>query len=157
MHAHAQPPRFADLSLCHACGFADPFYMISVKQLSSPEVMVIKNRGMQNLAQWWVHFQEDIFLDVVEEGSFRFPTLQTSNRFYTVTFKDNRHRHYEVPHPPHPSTDDYRTHRHTTHTHTHAYNMLPARRWPCALSSLKHCLHKGKTLLRCSLHHPKGR
>ncbi len=73
-----------------------PFHLVTVKSLSNPERTYIKKRALSKLTDWWVFFQDDIFLDVTEENGFRFPSLTPSETFYTITFSDHKHRLFEV-------------------------------------------------------------
>lgn len=84
-----------------------PFYQLTVCNLADPGRIVVKDRALSSLNNWFVHFQHDIFSDVVENSSWKFPLLQPSEEFYAVTFSDPRSRQFKVtvcpvisPQPP---------------------------------------------------------
>eukprot|EP00961_Rhodomonas_salina_P297906 3937604-Rhodomonas_salina.2 len=72
------------------------FFQVSVRNLNYPEKLVMKNRALLNLDKWYLHFQNDIFQDVMESSAWKFPVLEKSDRFYTVKFTGPNKQLFEV-------------------------------------------------------------
>lgn len=73
-----------------------PFYQVTVRNLAQPEKLVLKDRALNNLQNWQIHFRHDVFSDVVETSTWKFPLLRKSDEFYSIIFSDPKHRKFEV-------------------------------------------------------------